>query len=94
MDEQKTRNLFFTTGHFEGVSYLVLLLIAMPLKYIWKMEDAVFWTGLVHGVLFIGFMVLLALLFFKWKVPFNQCFKAGLLSLVPFGTFFLKKVVH
>lgn len=93
MDEAKTRKHFFNVGHLEGVSYLVLLFIAMPLKYIWKIDKAVYWTGMAHGVLFIAYLILLALLFFRWKTPFKKCFAAGLLSLVPLGTFFLKKVI-
>jgi integral membrane protein len=49
--------------------------------------------GSVHGALFVAFMILLALMFFKVKLSFkNACF-AFLMSLVPFGTFFLKRVV-
>ena len=43
-------------GHAEGVSYLLLLGIAMPLKYMWGMPQAVKITGTVHGVLFVLFV--------------------------------------
>ena len=54
----------------EGISFLVLLGIAMPLKYAWGMPAAVFWIGLVHGLLFILFCAALlnAYLVAKWKL--------------------------
>ena len=47
------------TGIAEGFSFLVLLCIAMPLKYYAEMPDAVKITGWIHGVLFITYMVFL-----------------------------------
>ena len=40
-------------GFWEGVSFLVLLLIAMPLKYIWGEPGAVRVVGMAHGILFV-----------------------------------------
>lgn len=42
----------------EGISFLVLLLIAMPLKYFAHLPKAVTIAGSIHGVLFISFMIL------------------------------------
>jgi integral membrane protein len=39
-------------GNIEGVSYLLLLFIAMPLKYAYDMPTAVKITGMAHGVSF------------------------------------------
>jgi integral membrane protein len=39
-------------GFIEGVSFLILLLIAMPLKYYFDLPMAVKITGWIHGVLF------------------------------------------
>ena len=36
-------------GMIEGISYLFLLFVSMPLKYIWKMPQAVIMNGWVHG---------------------------------------------
>jgi integral membrane protein len=84
---------FLIIGKIEGYSYLLLLFIAMPLKYLYNTPEYVRPMGSLHGVLFVAFMVLLALMFFKVKLSFkNACF-AFLLSLVPFGTFFLKRLV-
>jgi integral membrane protein len=40
-------------GYAEGASFLLLLGVAMPLKYAAGMPEVVFWTGLVHGILFL-----------------------------------------
>jgi integral membrane protein len=81
------------TGHAEGVSFLVLLFIAMPLKYMCDMPMAVRIAGSIHGILFIAFITVL------WdaknKMPLNYATvaKAFVLSIVPFGTFFIKKIL-
>ena len=46
-------------GNIEGVSYLILLFIAMPLKYAYDMPMAVKITGMAHGLLFIAYCLLL-----------------------------------
>lgn len=46
-------NAFRWLGRFEGISFLILLLIAMPLKYIWGKPEAVRAVGMAHGVLFL-----------------------------------------
>jgi integral membrane protein len=84
---------FLLIGKVEGYSYLVLLFIAMPLKYIFNIPEFVRPVGSVHGVLFVAFMLLLALMFFKVKLSFKNSVFAFLLSLVPFGTFLLKRLV-
>lgn len=84
---------FLLIGKIEGYSYLVLLGLAMPLKYIFNQPEYVRMFGTVHGVLFVMFMVILGLMFFKVKMSFKNAVIAFLLSLIPFGTFFLKRLV-
>ena len=55
----KTRKLAHRVGVWEGVSYLVLLFVAMPLKYGMGYQEAVRLTGSAHGFLFVGFMAVL-----------------------------------
>jgi integral membrane protein len=90
---QNITQWFLLVGKVEGYSYLILLGIAMPLKYIFKMPEFVRPVGMTHGILFIAFMILLALMFCKLKLSFKNSAVAFLLSLVPFGTFFLKKLI-
>ena len=79
-------------GKIEGYSYLVLLGIAMPLKHFMNMPMAVKVCGSLHGVLFVWFCLLLFNLFLQKQLSFKQCLLCFLLSLLPFGTFFLRKV--
>lgn len=75
----------------EGVSFLVLLGIAMPLKYLAGMPLAVRVVGLIHGVLFIAFVLLLGGLVLKRQCTLGYAGRAFSLSLMPFGTFFLER---
>ena len=74
-------------GNIEGVSYLLLLFIAMPLKYAYDMPSAVKITGMAHGVLFVAYCLLLALCMkkFNWTLTFGAYLFIA--TLIPFGTF-------
>jgi len=74
-------------GNVEGVSYLLLLGVAMPLKYLADMPLAVRIVGMGHGVLFIAYCILLALCMrrLKWSLGFGV--KLFVATLIPFGTF-------
>jgi integral membrane protein len=78
-------------GFIEGVSFLVLLLIAMPLKYYLDLPMAVKITGWIHGVLFILYIVavLMAIKAMEWNW-FYVLVALGA-SLIPIGTFVLDK---
>jgi integral membrane protein len=78
-------------GIIEGISYLVLLFISMPLKYLFKLPQPVIVNGWVHGFLFmlLAFAILRAWIARKWS--FKRAFIAGLASLLPFGTFWFDK---
>ena len=71
----------------EGVSFLLLLGIAMPLKYLAGMPMAVRVVGLAHGVLFIAYALLTALLFIRGQWTMGRASGAMLASVLPFGTF-------
>jgi integral membrane protein len=85
-----TRNLR-TAGVAEGISFLVLLLIAMPLKYGMKMKEPVLYAGWAHGVLFIVFNLLATIAWRKQQWPVKKWLTAGICSLVPLGTFWFDK---
>ncbi len=74
-------------GNIEGVSYLLLLGVAMPLKYAYDMPAAVKITGMAHGVLFVGYCLLLAFCLkrFNWSLKFGVYLFIA--TLIPFGTF-------
>lgn len=75
----------------EGASFLVLLGIAMPLKYMAGYPLAVRVAGAAHGVLFVAYVLLVAALFLVQRWPLSRVVQALALSLVPFGTFVLDR---
>ena len=75
----------------EGYSYLTLLFIAMPLKYMFGFPLAVKIVGMAHGVLFIAFLILLVVAWQEKKWAFSENIIFFIASLIPFGTFFTKK---
>lgn len=93
MEFSKNIKWFLLIGKIEGYSYILLVLIAMPLKYLFNVPELVRPIGTLHGILFVAFMAILARLFFAKELSFKKCVYAFLLSLVPFGTFYLKKLV-
>ena len=78
-------------GIAEGISFLVLLCIAMPLKYLLHQPMAVKIFGWMHGILFVAF------LFLAWEVKTdrNKSMEwfalAFLAAIIPTGTFFFDK---
>ena len=86
MKSAKTFNLFRKIAVAEGISFLVLLLIAMPLKYAADMPMAVKIVGGLHGVLFIAFIILAWETKVEYKKGWAWLFKAFLASIIPFGT--------
>ena len=88
---KKTFRWFRKIAFAEGVSFLILLGIAMPLKYVAGLPVAVTIAGSIHGLLFIIFMVL------AWEIK-NKYSKSGvwmgkafLASILPFGTIVMDK---
>ncbi len=78
-------------GLVEGVSYLVLLGIAMPLKYLGNMPLPVKVVGWIHGVLFVSFCAVLAYAWLTKRLTFVRSVLVFLAALVPFGTFAIDK---
>jgi integral membrane protein len=75
----------------EGISFLTLLLIAMPMKYFMGMPEIVRVVGSIHGGLFLLYVGLLAVIHFRQRWPFMFSLYAFVASIIPFGTFVLDK---
>jgi len=75
------------SGYMEGISFLILLGICVPLKHIWGISEPTLYVGSVHGVLFIFYctMVFFAKQEQQWST--SKAFWALLASILPFGTF-------
>jgi len=85
---------FSLINTIEGWSYLILLFIAMPMKYMFGMPMAVKIAGMTHGVLFIIFCLLLLQAWQDTKWRFKENIIFFIASLIPFGTFFTKKKIN
>lgn len=75
----------------EGISYIALLFIAMPMKYMYGIAEATKIVGMTHGVLFIIFIYLLLKAHMQYKWSFVWTVIAFISSIIPFGTFFIDK---
>jgi integral membrane protein len=77
-------------GFFEGISLLILIFIAMPLKYYWENPVLVKVVGQLHGILFLLFVfnTLSVGVEQKWHFK-NTTWKVLLACIVPFGTFYI-----
>ncbi|WMJ74668.1 DUF3817 domain-containing protein [Cytophagaceae bacterium ABcell3] len=78
-------------GIAEGISAIALFFIAMPLKYMADMPEAVKYTGWAHGLLFMAFMAMVAVVKMEMNKTFLWSFIAFLASIFPGGTFILDR---
>ena len=72
----------------EGISFLVLFFITMPLKYLMDMPMPNKIFGMGHGILFIGYVVQVFNMQHAYKWTKAKTFWALIASVVPFGTFY------
>lgn len=75
----------------EGVSFLVLLGVAMPLKYLADMPLAVKVVGWAHGVLFIAFCAALMRAARSGGWPVARSALVFVAALLPFGPFLVDR---
>jgi len=80
---------FRAVAIIEGVSYLLLLGVAMPAKYFAGFPEAVLVVGWAHGMLFVLYLVSLAEVSLARRWRLLRILGAFVASLVPFGTFLL-----
>jgi integral membrane protein len=78
-------------GFLEGLSFLVLLGIAMPLKYLAGEPAAVRLVGMAHGLLFVLYVLLLIQNALELRWSFGKTLLGFVASLLPFGTFYADK---
>ena len=91
MSTMSSLNLFRKIALAEGVSYLLLLFIAMPLKYWADMPLAVKYTGWAHGLLFVLYCVSLVMAWQERKWSFGRVVVYFIASLLPFAAFYVEK---
>ncbi len=91
MTSTKTFSWFRKIAFTEGVSFLLLLFIAMPLKYLAGLPLAVTIVGGIHGLLFVGFIIMAWEVKNEYKKDLGWLAKSFLASILPFGTFVMDK---
>jgi integral membrane protein len=86
-----TVKAFTTIAVLEAISYILLLGIAMPMKYWLGMPLAVKIVGWAHGLLFVGYVFLLVLCWFNYRWSFKRVLMYFVASLLPFLPFFVER---
>ncbi|WP_317175340.1 DUF3817 domain-containing protein [Cyclobacterium xiamenense] len=71
----------------EGISMVVLVFVAMPLKWIFDLPDMVTYVGWIHGVLFILYILVLFPTSRKLRWSFQNAMFALIAAVLPFGPF-------
>jgi integral membrane protein len=74
----------------EGMSYLLLLGIAMPLKYLAGVPEATMVAGSAHGALFVLFVLALLLAMLEERWPLRHGALAMVCAMVPLGAFYFE----
>jgi integral membrane protein len=89
--EDKLTHWFRIFGWLEGASFLLMLLIAMPVKYMMGNPVGVKVLGPVHGGLFLGYILLASLVADRKNWVPQVRFLSYVAAVLPFGTFWFEK---
>ncbi|MGB0884274.1 MAG: DUF3817 domain-containing protein [Flavobacteriales bacterium] len=79
-------------GFAEGLSFLVILWLTMPLKYLFLMPELNKPVGMAHGLLFVAYVFLVLMVGLQENWSKKAIFWSLLASLIPFGTFYADKL--
>ena len=83
--------IFRIVAFLEGVSYILLLFIAVPIKYLLDDPTYVKLLGMPHGILFVVYIIFSVIGKNKFKWSYKEFFIVSTASLIPFGTFYVDK---
>ncbi len=84
-------NIFRIIAFLEGLSYILLLGIATPIKYLNNDPQYVKLLGMPHGILFILYLIFAFMLRKDFKWTNKQFYTVLIASIIPFGTFYIDK---
>lgn len=87
----KLLSVFRITALLEGVSYILLLFLATPIKYIYQDPQYVKMLGMPHGILFMAYVVLAILISSDMTWTKKTLGVVLIASVIPFGTFYIDK---
>ncbi len=77
----------------EGVSYLLILFVTMPMKYYMGIGVLNKIVGWGHGILFVIYIILAFEILIRRRINFWQFLRVLIASIIPFGTFFNEKML-
>ena len=83
--------IFRIVAFLEGMSYLLLLFVAVPIKYLSEDPQYVKMLGMPHGMLFIGYVILAFFIRSDYKWNSRQFMVVLIASVIPFGTFYVDR---
>jgi len=83
------KNTFRIISFLEGMSYILLLFIAVPLKYFGGDEQYVKLLGMPHGFLFVSYVIFAFLIKENKNWGMKDLGIVLLASILPFGTFYI-----
>jgi len=83
--------LFRLTAILEGISYILLFGLGMPLKYAAEILEPNKYIGYAHGFLFIAYVLLAIVVWYQKKWPIKRGIILLIASLLPFATFYVEK---
>jgi len=85
------KKAFRVISFLEGISYLLLLFVAVPIKYFGENETYVKMLGMPHGLLFIGYIILAIMLKYELEWKSKTFWMVLAASIIPFGTFYIDR---
>ncbi|HLT88611.1 MAG TPA: DUF3817 domain-containing protein [Sphingobacterium sp.] len=85
--------IFQQIALWEAISTVILFFVAMPLKYLADIPEAVRIAGSIHGFLVVLFVILLIMCWNEYKWSFSRVIKYFLASLIPIVSFWVERDV-
>ncbi len=90
-NKDNTISLFKIISFLEGTSYILLLFVGVPLKYLAGNAMLVKGLGMPHGMLFLAYVVMALWIRSRMKWDIGATLMVLVASLLPFGTFYINK---
>ena len=84
----KLNTVYRIVSYVEGISYILLLGIGVPLKYLYLNDSWVKALGMPHGLLFIAYIFLTIAMKQKYNWPNSKTAIFYVAAIIPFGTFY------
>ena len=79
--------IFRIIAFLEGISYLLLFVVSMPLKYVFDIPEPNQVIGYFHGLLFVAYCIYAIIIYREYNWSLTTLFIVFVASLLPFGTF-------